>query len=369
MGRGAGGRTATSKTLRNSVHRGPATAILPLQYSYRASPAGTASYRMLLSGTDCSYRLYAMEYTDVQPVVGELLAECRLPELRRGDVLSVDLTTSVVSRNGTPMPVATAVRSEARKFVAEVQLSADGERYSRLCSHYLPYDRKPIGGDYYFGDDYIDYPRQTATADGVALVTQHCASGRLLDVGCALGLYTAAFLEAGFNAFGMDASEFAIAEAARKVGSERVRCASLEEAGVPFRGDFDVIWMWDVLEHFADPRESLATVSRRVPSGGLLFLHTSNGDSLTHRLFGVDWEGYSDYSHYGVDRVTCASVREWLEELGWDIEDWQCRNIWVEGLDPVPLRLQEVFHSSPELRVLLDEADLGDAIRVVARKT
>ena len=102
--------------------------------------------------------------------------------------------------------------------------------------------------------------------------------------------------------------------------------------------------------------------------GALLFLHTSNGDSLTHRLFGKDWEGYSDYSHYGVEQVTCSSLRVWMEKFGWDVIHWECGKIWTEGIDPVLIRLKEVFSLIPELRVFLEEMELGDTIHLVARQ-
>jgi len=100
----------------------------------------------------------------------------------------------------------------------------------------------------------------------------------------------------------------------------------------------------------------------------LLFLHTSNSNSLTHRLFGTNWEGYSDYSHYGVDQITSTSLRVWLDRLGWDIIHWECGRIWAEGVDPVLMRLKEVFEVVPEMKVFLEEMELGDAIQVVARK-
>ena len=340
---------------------------LPLDYTYRANDDGVVTYSIIQGGSNATYRLHTMEFAGVEPVVGEVVVECPLPELQRGDLVSVNLLKPSISVNGHRVP-ADMTRREARKFVSELRLTAGDGQFSRLCSHYLPFQQKAIGNDYYFGDDYVDYPRQTAAADGVSLVKQHCPGGRLLDIGCALGIYTQAFREAGFDAFGMDISEFAVAEAAKRVGADRARCASLETTGIPFEGNFDVIWMWDVLEHFADPRAALARVTERVARGGWLFLHTSNADSLTHRMFGADWEGYSDYSHYGVDLVTCSSLRAWLRELTWETKSWQCRNIWVEGLDPVVLQLRQVFLSSPQLQVLLEEADLGDAIRVVGRK-
>lgn len=343
-------------------------AVLPLRYDYRASDAGKVNFYFLLDGRDVDVWVHSMAFASVTAVKGEPSLHLKIPAVKRSDVLCVNLTEPAALLNGVKLTTDYVQQRGARKFVSEVTLSSGGVRRRRLCSHYLPFDNKPVGSDYYFGDDYVNYPQQTAAADGVALVKRYGVSGRLLDIGCALGIYTKAFLDIGFDAHGMDVSEFAISEAAKRVGAERVRCASLEADDIPFAGEFDVLWLSDVLEHFAAPEAALAKATQHAASGAWLFLHTSNADSLTHRLFGKDWEGYSDYSHYGADAVTCASLRAWLDKLGWEIVEWECRNIWIEGIDPVMIRLKEVFHKSPELQVLLDEADLGDAIRLVARK-
>src|SRR6202043_1902523 len=125
-----------------------------------------------------------------------------------------------------------------RKFFSEIQQNVEGRRYSRLCTPYFPYDDKEIGRDYYFGDDYVDYGK-TSAQGGLVLLRRYAAGGRLLDIGCALGIFTKAFLDAGFDAYGTDISEFAIDQAALLVGPNRVRRADLDADDIPFDGYFD----------------------------------------------------------------------------------------------------------------------------------
>jgi 2-polyprenyl-3-methyl-5-hydroxy-6-metoxy-1,4-benzoquinol methylase len=240
--------------------------------------------------------------------------------------------------------------------------------FRRSCSHYLPFNNKAIGRDYYFGDDYVDYQQQTEVPDALNLIQKHCTNGRLLDVGCALGIYTKAFLVAGFDAHGVDISDFAIAEAAKRVGVDRVRQVNLDEEEIPFAGTFDVFWMWDVLEHSASPRALLEKITRRAAPKSTLLLHTSNADSLMRRAMGREWEGYSDYSHHGVDQITATVLAQWLDDLGWKIKAWECNHIWVGGVDPVLMRLRDAFRRIPELGVFLAERNLGDVVTVVAIK-
>jgi hypothetical protein len=181
-------------------------------------------------------------------------------------------------------------------------------------------------------------------------------------------VYTKGFLDAGYDAFGLDNSSFAVSEAARRVGTLRVRQCDVDRAEIPFPGLFDVLFAWDVLEHSASPAEMVAKISAKAAPGAWLFLHTSNADSLAHRLLGSDWEAYSDYSHYGVDQVSADTVRTWLDGCGWQIVEWRCDSVWVAHVDPVLAQLRQMFVRSPELATLLAERDLGDLILVVARK-
>jgi 2-polyprenyl-3-methyl-5-hydroxy-6-metoxy-1,4-benzoquinol methylase len=341
--------------------------LLPLRYSYRASPEGLIDFTVLLAGLDVSFRLHAMSFTGGRRGAGDLVLGCDLPAIERGDALTVNVLEPSLFLNGSKVQPYESRCLRTRKFVSEVQQNIEGQRHSRLCTHYLPYADKEIGRDYYFGDDYVDYG--TTSADGgLALVRRYAAGGRLLDIGCALGIFTKAFLDVGFDVYGTDISQFAIDQAGLLVGPHRVRRADLDTEDIPFDGCFDTIWMSDVIEHFFVPEGVLAKVSSRARKGALLFLHTSNRDSLTHRLLGRDWEGYSDYSHHGVDQVTCSSLRAWMDEFGWDIIHWECGTVWAEGLDPVLMRLKEIFEVVPELRVFLEEMELGDTIQLVARK-
>jgi 2-polyprenyl-3-methyl-5-hydroxy-6-metoxy-1,4-benzoquinol methylase len=344
------------------------TELLPVRYDYRATTGGKVKFFALLTGVDVCFRLHAMSVVDGKVGAGDLILACDLPSIKRGDVFEVDLVGRSISLNGSRREPTTVRPLSVRKFVSEFQQTTAGRRYSRLCSHYLPFDNKRIGRDYYFGDDYVDYPSQTSGESGLALLRRFAACGRLLDIGCALGIFTKTFLDGGFDVYATDISEFAIGQAILLVGPERAKLANLDVDNIPFEGLFDTIWMSDVIEHFATPNVVLAKVSTQARKGALLFLHTSNGDSLTHKIYGKNWEGYSDYSHYGVDQVTAMNLRMWLDKFGWDLVHWECGKIWAEGVDPVLIRLKEIYEIVPEMKIFLEEMEFGDTIQLVARK-
>src|SRR5206468_2245310 len=113
----------------------------------------------------------------------------------------------------------------------------------------------------------------------VDLVQRFSTKGRLLDVGCALGIYAKAFLDSGFDSFAIDSSAYAVKEAEKRLGPSRSAVSQLNTDDIPFPGSFDVIWCWDVLEHFPAPKEALSILSKRASDGAFMFLHTSNADS------------------------------------------------------------------------------------------
>jgi cyclopropane fatty-acyl-phospholipid synthase-like methyltransferase len=62
---------------------------------------------------------------------------------------------------------------------------------------------------------------------------------------------------------------------------------------------FDVITMWDVIEHVPDPSAEMAKAFQMLKPGGWLVLHTMNIDSLTARLMGSRWPWLMDmHIHY-----------------------------------------------------------------------
>jgi len=105
----------------------------------------------------------------------------------------------------------------------------------------------------------------------VRLVRTLLPHGRLLDVGCAFGFFLA-LLDGAYEAYGLDISDYAIAQARRILPSpERLQQGDVT-AGVPFPEPFDLITAFDVAEHLADPAGALARLAEALRPGGLLVL-------------------------------------------------------------------------------------------------
>jgi SAM-dependent methyltransferase len=113
--------------------------------------------------------------------------------------------------------------------------------------------------------------------------------GRLLDVGCGRGQFVWSAAAAGFDAQGIDVSERAVAWARDELGVQ-AQARTLEE--VAAEGEqFDVITLWHVLEHFADPYAALRLVWQALKPGGWCVVEVPNLYSLKFVLSRTKWEG------------------------------------------------------------------------------
>lgn len=148
---------------------------------------------------------------------------------------------------------------------------------------------------YFFHDGVVDGSGQESAhvADfraGLALVEAHApATGSLLDVGCATGSFLSLAQAKGWECRGVEVSTFAAAQARERTGCE-IFCGKLEDA--PFAsGSFDVITMWDLLEHLPDPLQGLETARRLLKPSGLLLVNTPNENSLLRQVARLLYRG------------------------------------------------------------------------------
>jgi SAM-dependent methyltransferase len=114
------------------------------------------------------------------------------------------------------------------------------------------------------------------------------AKGSLLDIGCASGAFMRVMQDCGWRVEGIEPSESQYHRAARVLGGgASIHQCVLESAHLNNR--FDLITLWDVLEHVPEPGKFLALAASRLKEGGYLILNVPRIDSRVARTLGPRW--------------------------------------------------------------------------------
>jgi 2-polyprenyl-3-methyl-5-hydroxy-6-metoxy-1,4-benzoquinol methylase len=155
----------------------------------------------------------------------------------------------------------------------------------------------------------------------VRLVARFEPDGRLLDVGCATGLFLDAARRLGrWQVLGIEPSHGAAGLARSQLGLDVFEGtfdgAELDDAS------FDVVTLWDVLEHLHDPVAALHNVSRILRPGGVTVIRVPHLESIDARLFGRYWAGLDAPRHLSI--FPRHVLFELLHQAELDVIDWQC---------------------------------------------
>ncbi len=147
-------------------------------------------------------------------------------------------------------------------------------------------------------------------------------SGRLLDMGSGLGFFVKTMAACpAWEAHGCEISPAAAKYAREQLGLKNVICSRLQDVDLP-AGFFDIITMWDVLDHILHPDPLLSRCHALLKQDGVLFIRTPN---ITVQLLrarvasaigairpGAEYLQASDHTHY----YSARSIRQLLQRNG-----------------------------------------------------
>lgn len=136
--------------------------------------------------------------------------------------------------------------------------------------------------------------------------------GRLLDVGAGPGVFVAVAVGRGWQAVGLDPSAWAVDHARDTYGVEMIQGDISALQNLPPQA-FDVVTLFDVIEHVVNPELLLENSSRVLTSRGLVVLTTPRFDSFVARRMGRRWYCiFPAHLHY----FTHRSLQAALEKAG-----------------------------------------------------
>lgn len=193
----------------------------------------------------------------------------------------------------------------------------------------------------------------------------------LLDIGAHIGVFVEVARRAGWKAIGIEPSHWSV-EMAKQSGIELIE-GTLASSDLP-DNHFDVVTLWDVIEHLSDPRNELEHVFRVLKPGGWVVIHTMNIEGLFARLMGSQWPWLMEMHLYYFSARTMRCMLEKIH-FEWKMSKAQGRYLrlgyLVSRLTPYSSRLMSVFEKlikTVHLEHLPVAINLGDLMTVYAQK-
>ena len=143
------------------------------------------------------------------------------------------------------------------------------------------------------------------------------AGANVLDLGCGNGDFLAALGKNGdFNLYGVELPGGSADRAATRKNIN-LTVGTIVEAGYP-PGYFDMVTMFQVFEHLAEPRKTLKIVHSVLKAKGRLVLAVPNISSAQAKLFGPNWFHLDPPRHLFL--MPGDSFAKAMNELGFSIE-------------------------------------------------
>lgn len=205
------------------------------------------------------------------------------------------------------------------------------------------------------------------------IIMPRVSTGRLLDIGCSSGHFLKVAYEYGFDTYGIEPN------------SEMARFAS-EELKLPnilngvLKGEeyppcyFDVITLWDVIEHVPQPNELLRSVFKLLKAGGWVFAYTENVESFNVFITGSDSEMFCPDVH--LRHYSPKTFRLEFERAGFLVQDVMTKGLDIQHIQTTvklnpgkyPEGLQIMFDHNDEWQTIINACDKGDNLRLFAQK-
>jgi 2-polyprenyl-3-methyl-5-hydroxy-6-metoxy-1,4-benzoquinol methylase len=219
------------------------------------------------------------------------------------------------------------------------------------------------------------------------LIEKHAkGKGKLLDIGCGGGFFLKTAEERGWEPHGIDIVPDFVTFARNDLQLKNVHCRSLEELKYD-KHFFDVIVLWDLIEHLPHPSKFLKTINRLLRPDGLLVIWTPNAQNAA--WLKENWFGYQPLQHLYF--FSPGTLNQTLQSAGFDVV-YKNTNRAKKGFftspqnnpykkpDKPPNKVEKIFQGMKRdfknfinpvnyISPLLDWAGYGFNLYVIGKKT
>jgi len=137
---------------------------------------------------------------------------------------------------------------------------------------------------------------------------------------------------------------------------------------------FDIVTLWDVLEHVLNPNQVLGSVLKVLKPGAWVFAYTENVESFNVFITGSDSEIFAPDVH--LRHYSPKTFRREFEQAGFLVKEVMTKGIDIQHIEATielnpgkySPELQTFLKHSDELQDAINASEKGDNLRLFAQK-
>lgn len=145
---------------------------------------------------------------------------------------------------------------------------------------------------------------------------------KVLDIGCAGGAFPKAASDLGYSVIGVELSRW-LAQKGKELYKLDIREGALKDQNFE-NLYFDIVCLWDVIEHLTDPKDMLVEINQLLSDDGFLIINYPDYGSWARILMGNKWPMFLSVHLIYFDKET---ITKFLYQNGFEVIDampyWQ----------------------------------------------
>ncbi len=175
--------------------------------------------------------------------------------------------------------------------------------------------------EYFNGLDYLNYQAEKKALiknfiRRLKIIRNYIKSGNLLEIGCAYG-YFLGLAEKKFNTTGIDLDKNVTSQAKKNTSHTKIITGDFLKKK---NGEkYDVVCMFDVIEHLYNPQKYLRKIKKVLKPGGLLFIETGDIGTLLPKIRRSKWRLI--YPPIHLSYFSRKTLTKLLENEGFRVEE------------------------------------------------
>lgn len=191
---------------------------------------------------------------------------------------------------------------------------------------------------------------------------------RLLDVGCGPGYFLSYLQDKKIKYKGLELAKFLV-----EICQQKGLNVGMNEISEEPDQAYNIITMFDVLEHIVNPVSLMKTLNRKLIKGGFVLAYVPNIHSLAYHLMGEYQNTLVPFQHFGF--YDPASLQYLARQSGFTIHSLDYYGLDLMDYLYMKADQDEVnYHKNlataiPLLQAVLDKQKLSNHMRVVFQKS